>query len=242
MQFTASLNDQIEQVKAELKIEDQNFIGVFLYGSQNYELNYEGSDIDSIVLIANYDKPRQELTTPYGKTKIYTLKYFLYRLKKGDMECYEILYTKYKIINSIYEEIFMDFVKSFSSCMNYERVKRSLSIKLNEHLCHILWLMTNKEHARYNKKRLYWAIRVQNQLERIIAGESYADSLIYHSSEDINLIGIKTVVNYLSPQEFLKIYKFLIEYYGKLPRYTKDMSLQEEECFSTFYNRMNEWR
>lgn len=79
-------------------------------------------------------------------------------------------------------------------------------------------------------------------MERIIAGESYADSLIYHSSKDINLIGIKTVINYLSPQEFLKIYKFLIEYYEKLPHYTKDISLSEEECFSTFYNRMNEWR
>ena len=41
-----------------------NFIGVFLYGSQNYELNHEGSDIDSIVLIGNYDKPKQDLTTP----------------------------------------------------------------------------------------------------------------------------------------------------------------------------------
>jgi hypothetical protein len=186
-----NLNSQVDYTKQTLQIEDDNFIGIFLYGSQNYGLDYEGSDIDSILIVKSADRPKQELTVSTGKVKIYTLKYFIYRLKQGDLECYEILYTKYRILSSVYEKPFIKFIKEFSDCINYERVKRSLAIKLDEHLCHVLWLLTNPEKANYNKKRLYWAIRVCNQLQRIIEGEDYKSSLVYRPLYDCNLMDIK---------------------------------------------------
>jgi hypothetical protein len=93
---------------------DNNFIGDFTYGSQNYGLDYEKSDQDTITLVREAEKPRQEIITSVGKTKIYTLKYFISRLKKGDLECYEILFTKFRNVNPIYENIFDNFVHAFS--------------------------------------------------------------------------------------------------------------------------------
>lgn len=232
------MQSTVDKVLQTLNILNEDFIGIFLYGSQNYKLDYEGSDIDTILLVRTSNKPKKEISTSIGKTKVYTLKYFLYRLKQGDLECYEILYTTHKIINPIYTNHFENFVQEFSDCMNYERIKSALYKKLDEHLCHVLWMIQNKENARYNKKRLYWAIRVCNQLQRINEGEDFESSLVYHSSLDCDLIKIKTIANYLSLKEFNEIYKYLVKYLHFLPRYSKEVLNEEEKCLSNFYISM----
>lgn len=240
MQSMVNLSSQLSQVKQDLTISDNNFIGIFLYGSQNYGLDYKESDTDSILIVHSADKSKQELSTPTGKIKVYTLRYFIYRLKQGDLECYEILYTKHKILNPVYEDFFMDFTKEFSECMNYQRIKNSLVNKLDEHLCHVLWMMINKENARYNKKRLYWAIRVCNQLQRINDGESFQSSLIYRDLIGYDLMQIKTATNYLSIKDFSTIYRSLIEFIRSQRRYSKDVLDAEEKCFSNLYANITE--
>lgn len=230
-----NLSSQLSEVRQTLSISDDNFIGIFLYGSQNYGLDYEESDTDSILIVHSADKSKQELSTPTGKVKIYTLKYFIYRLKQGDLECFEILYTKHKILNPAYEDSFIGFIKKFSECMNYERIKNSLITKLDEHLCHVLWMMINKENARYNKKRLYWAIRVCNQLQRINNGESFESSLVYRDLLGCDLMQIKTVTNYLSIKDFSAIYRQLVDFLRFQHRYTKEILDEEEKCLSNFY-------
>ncbi len=235
MRFMDKLLEQEEYIKQSLPIADNNFIGIFLYGSQNYHLEYEHSDVDSIVLVCSADNPKQEVSTSSGKIKIYTLNYFIYRLKKGDLECYEILYTKYKIINPLYKKSLAKFIQDFSGCVNYERLKYSLCIKLEEHLLHVFWIITkNEEKARYNKKRLYWAIRVCNQLGRLIDGEEFESSLIYRDTIGYDLMKIKTITNYLSPKDARKIYDYLVEFIRSQPYYSKDVSDEEEKCFSNF--------
>jgi hypothetical protein len=120
------------------------------------------------------------------------------------MECYEILYTPYRIINPIYQQTFNSFVQEFSNIMSYERVKYSLTRKLIEHFSHILWIKLNSGDNIYNKKRLYWALRVQWQLTTIIAGQSFKESLIYRGP--YNLRNIKEKINFLSNREFNTIY------------------------------------
>ena len=122
--------------------------------------------------------------------------------------------------------------------MNYERVKNSLKKKLDEHLSHILWIIHNPEKARYNKKRLYWALRVCNQLQRIDDGEDFKSSLMYNSTLDYDLKKIKTITNYLSIKDFNDIYKYLNKYLYSLPKYSKDILDKEEKCLSKFYNSM----
>ena len=229
-------------MQSMVDILDLNVIGSFLYGSQNYGLAHEDSDVDTILLVLSSDVPRQELTADTGKMKIYTLKYFINRLKSGDMECYEILYTRHRTINPVYEKFFDKFVAEFSECMSYDRIKCSLRNKLDEHLRHVFWLIRNDDGGRYSKKRLYWAIRVHNQLDRIVHGESFESSLKYDFSCEYNLIKIKTVPDYLSIRDVNIIYKYLVDYTQSFPRYSKDISGEEEECLSDFYTNMNLYR
>lgn len=217
---------------------DNNFIGDFTYGSQNYGLNYEKSDIDTITLVREAEKPRQEIVTPVGKTKIYTLKYFISRLKKGDLECYEILFTKFRNVNPIYENIFDNFVHEFSQVMNYNRIKYSLYMKLNEHMCHVLWLL-KADGARYNKKRLYWAIRVYDQIQQLNNDTDFASSLIYNQENKEQLMKIKTETNYLSIKEFNKIYKDLSQFLLTYSKFNIEISDKEEKCLSDFYKEVN---
>lgn len=218
---------------------DDNFIGVFLYGSQNYGLGTDESDVDTIQIIRSAKKAKQEMELPNGKMKTYTLKHFLYRLKQGDMECYEILYTEHKITNPLYEEILNNFIREFSDCMNYDRVRLALFKKLNEHLCHVLWMIKNPDNARYNKKRLYWAMRVHNQLARINNGEDFESSLMYRADDGYDMLKIKSVTNYLSFKDFNYIFKNLNDYIHSLPRYSNAVTEEEERCISNFYMSMH---
>lgn len=240
MQSMVNLSNQIVLVKQELNITDNNFIGIFLYGSQNYQLDYEESDTDSICIVYSADKSKQELQTSTGNVKVYTLKYFIHRLKQGDLECCEILYTKYKIINSIYEDCFVNFVKDFSVCMSYERIKFSLFNKLDEHLSCVFWIVFKKDNARYNKKRLYWAIRVCNQWERINNGENFESSLIYRDLLGCDLMKIKTITNHLSIKEVSAIYKHLVDFIRSQHRGSKDVLDEEEKYLSWLYENITE--
>lgn len=181
-----------------------NYLGKFLYGSQNYGLTTVNSDEDYIILIreGNIEENIHE--------KIYPLNYFLYRLNKGDLECYEILFTNYKTLNPIFEEEWDQLSSELKKKIDYDLIQKSLLEKFDEHLDHIRWLpQGNKEKAYYNKKRLYWAIRVLNQYERIKAGEDFESSLQYNGRED--LLQIKTITNFLTIKDFNELYKNLTE-------------------------------
>ena len=215
---------------------DNNLIGAFLYGSQNYGLDYDGSDIDVIVLVREGDKPKKEIKTKTGEIKIYTLKYFLYLLQKGDMECYEILYTKHRFINPDYREEVAKFISNFSAVLNIERIKYALYLKLDEHLSSIMWIKFNRGNARYNKKRLYWALRVKNQLSRLAGGERLETSFLYDIEDRENLIQIKTVENFLSLKELGQKIRGLRDFLKTCAPRSVTINDKEQKCLSEFYN------
>lgn len=49
--FKQEVQNQIQQHYDKLISLGYNVVGVFLYGSQNYELDYSGSDVDSKAII-----------------------------------------------------------------------------------------------------------------------------------------------------------------------------------------------
>ena len=238
--MVAKLSNILYVVKQNLPISDNNFIGIFVYGSQNYQLDSEESDVDTILIVRSADESKQEIVLRVGKVKVYSLKHFIYRLKRGDLECYEILYTPHRIINPLYTERMEDFIKEFSICMNYERIKYSLYLKLDEHLSHTLWVIRNDEKARYNKKRFYWAIRVCNQLKRIDDGESFESSLVYRSLWPYDLRKIKTITDYLSIKDFNTVYKRLVDFTQTRSCSSISTSSEENQCLSNFYINMFE--
>lgn len=89
--------------------------------------------------------------------KIYSLKTFIKRLLHYDLECHECLFTKYKLIKS--DEL-NTILHNCESVIDNKKIELSLYRKLEEHIAHIFWMPYGAKRCRYNKKRLYWAMRV----------------------------------------------------------------------------------
>jgi hypothetical protein len=94
--------------------------------------------------------------------KIYSLKTFIKRLLHYDLECHECLYTKYKLVKSDKLNIIL---RNCESVVDNKKIELSLYKKLEEHMTHMFWMPCGTKRRRYNKKRLYWAMRVAEQLE-----------------------------------------------------------------------------
>ncbi len=218
---------------------DSNFIGIFLYGSQNYNLNTENSDRDIIILVKENKTAKRELGYDNGVAKIYALKYFLSRLQKGDMECYEILYTQHRFINQEYEDAFNDFVINFTKVINLDRIKYALALKLSEHLSNVCWIPLNRNNEKYHRKRVYWCYRVSDQLARVIAGEDLESTFIYDKNNREELLNIKTTPNYLSLKDLDKDLKRMVAQLKSLPKYDINVTEAESKCLSGFYNTIS---
>lgn len=221
-----------KQILGEL---NSNFVGVFLYGSQNYGLDGEGSDRDAILILKEGPKGKKQIAIEGGIVKIYTLEHFLSRLRKGDLECYEILYTKHRFVNAQYEPIFDAFVEDFTQVLNMERIKRALMLKLREHLAGAMWLISNPDNARYHRKRVYWICRVLDQFEQINQEVSFKESFQYSLDKREELLKIKNINNYLSLKQLDALFKATKETLKKQPIYDASVKTLEEETLSKFY-------
>lgn len=106
MPYMDDLVIKLEEIKDSFITDNNpNFIGLFLFGSQNYNLSSEESDIDCILLLRDSTGFSKEVSTKYGKIKIYSLESFIKLLSRGIPQAYEILYTKYQIVNPVYKTI-----------------------------------------------------------------------------------------------------------------------------------------
>lgn len=104
----------------ELKpIEGYKFFGAFLYGSQNYNLDTENSDIDLVILYIPIAERLVNLAPPLSKEEILIqtkeknvlkdIRLFIKELLKGSPNALEILYTDNYIIEQKYFSLWEEF-------------------------------------------------------------------------------------------------------------------------------------
>lgn len=233
---------KLREIKSSFIIDNStNFIGLFLFGSQNYHLSTEESDIDCILLLKDSTGFPKEAVTEYGKIKIYSLEKFIKLLSCGVPQAYEILYTKYRIVNPLYEVALQNFISNLSDSLDCEKIKAQLYKKLEEHFYHILWIINKKTNQKYNKKRLYWAIRVYNQIQRLNEDEDLSSSFVYieNIEMDLDLIQIKSQDNFLSAEKFSDIYRLLKEAIRVKPDFQISVTPKEKENYLHFYSEIN---
>lgn len=90
---------------------DYNVLGVFLYGSQNYGLSTQYSDIDAVALVFPTYKNLifkekdiyTEITSGNGNFHYQDVRDFFNQLRKGNPNAIEILTTNYYIIDPDYD-------------------------------------------------------------------------------------------------------------------------------------------
>lgn len=167
-------------------------LGVFLQGSQNYNLDYEGSDIDTkAIVIPTFEDfcfGRQPVSTTHvlpsdEHVDIKDIRLMHECFRKQNINFIEILFTEYKILNSMYEDIYQpmfDNNERIARFNNYAAVNCMVGMIYEKYkaLEHPYPATKDKiEQYGYDNKQLHHIIRVTEFLVRYIRGVSYKDCL-----------------------------------------------------------------
>ena len=219
----------------------ENIIGCYLIGSQNYQLDDEQSDIDTIVLVVPTLKDIALNNKPISKTYIQdngehtTLKdirLFINGIKKGRLDCLEILYTQYYMINPIWIDLASELRNNRE---NYSRYNENAVIQAAAGIVK----SCNKKEPK--PKDLYNSIRMKDflmdYLYKVIPKKSsYEKSLI----GDFSLIVCKRKTNLTekdlkvlaSNEDIVKLLLKDLKYESSLNDKEKDIIEQELDNFA----------
>lgn len=195
--------DTQERVKEHLKeaktlVPYNNIVGIFLQGSQNYHLNYVGSDVDTKCIttpvLHNLCLNRKPLSTTHVRANdehidLKDIRLYIDTFKKQNLNFLEILWTDYKILNPLYEESWNKLVQNRESIarMNPLRAVKSMYGIAMEKYHALEHPYPSKLHLietiGFDPKQLHHLFRVEEYLERYIAGESYENCLISNQAD-----------------------------------------------------------
>ena len=171
--------------------EDQ-IVGCFLQGSQNYGLDYEGSDVDTkLIVVPNFRdiclNKKPVSTTHVRENDEHTdwkdVRLYMETFRKQNLNFLEILFTPYAIINPMYKDEWDRLVEAreYIARMNeYRAVKSMKGIALEKYHA-----MEHEYPSKvdvlakwgYDPKQLHHLLRVEEYLERYMNGEPYVDCL-----------------------------------------------------------------
>lgn len=183
--------------------------GVFVQGSQNYMLDYEGSDIDTkcIVLPSAEDLilNRQPTSTTLilednSHIDLKDIRLMWQCFKKQNINYLEILFTDFFFVPYEYFNFWMDMCRireDIAHIDNYAAVNCIVGMILekNAALCHPYPTLKDKiDKYGYDNKQLHHIIRCKEFLDRYIEGISFKDCLIPADRE--YLISVKATYRY----------------------------------------------
>jgi hypothetical protein len=178
-----------EAIKLYLK---DNIIGVFCQGSQNYGLDYEGSDIDTKLILTPNFKDIALNNKPISTTNILNnnehldakdIRLYCQCFKKQNLNFLEILFTDYFAVNPIYASEWnrlLDNREDIAHMNPYRAVKSMKGIALEKY-----YAMEHNYPSKvdiikaygYDGKQVSHLIRVYDYLRRYISGEKYESCL-----------------------------------------------------------------
>ena len=171
---------------------EEQIVGCFLQGSQNYGLDYEGSDVDTkLIVVPNFKdiclnkKPvsHTHVRENQEHTDWKDVRLYMETFRKQNLNFLEILFTSYKIINPLYAEEWnrLAAAREKIARMNpYRAVKSMKGIALEK-----FHAMEHKYPTKmdiidkygYDGKQVSHLLRVNDYLDRYIDGEKYEECL-----------------------------------------------------------------
>ena len=171
---------------------EEQIVGVFLQGSQNYGLDYEGSDVDTKLIVVPSFRDiclnKKPISTTHVRandehTDWKDIRLYMETFRKQNLNFLEILFTDFYIINPMYREEWDRLVEAreFIARMNpYRAVKSMKGIALEK-----FHAMEHRYPSKadiidkygYDGKQTSHQIRVYDYLRRYIAGEDYESCL-----------------------------------------------------------------
>ena len=208
----------------------EQIVGVFLQGSQNYELDYEGSDVDTKLIVVPSFKDICLNKKPVSTTHVRAndehtdwkdIRLYMETFRKQNLNFLEILFTDFYIINPMYKEQWDRLVAAREQIarMNVHRAVKSMKgIAMEKYHA-----MEHRYPAKvdiidkygYDGKQVSHLDRVDDYLERYIAGEAYKDCLIPTSSRRSRMMDLKMLSVY-SLEEARVLAKEILDHLVKM--------------------------
>lgn len=181
-------------------------VGIFLYGSQNYNLNYEGSDIDlkaivipSINDIVFNNKPiSTTIDIPDGLCDIKDIRLMVQSWRKQNVNFMELLFTEYSYVNPLFYEFFRPLLAARETIVRYNE-KRAVDCLRGfvYEKYYRLFKDTPSQHDEVTKygyaaKQLVHMERLASLLEHYMKREPYMECLMVSPEERQKWIDLKT--------------------------------------------------
>lgn len=174
-------------------------VGVFLFGSQNYNMHTLESDIDvKAIVIPNINdvvwgntEISKKVVRDNGELVIYDIASVHKSIKKQSINFVEILFTEYKILNPEYAHLYapmFEYREGIADLNTFKAVHCTLSMARNKHKMLFAELPSNSarvQKAGYDYKAFAEILRMEDFLNTRIAGLPYHISLI---SNNVNYL------------------------------------------------------
>lgn len=186
--------ERVNEHLAEAKtiFPDNKIIGIFLQGSQNYGLEISTSDVDTKLVVAPSFKDlamnKQAVSTTHIRENDEHIDLKDFRLmfqtfRKQNVNFIEILFTKFKWENPLYQKEWERLVEEREMIARYNPYKAVKTMKgLAEEKYHAMEHRYPSKIAvidkyGYDPKQLHHLMRIEDFLTRYLAGEKYEDCL-----------------------------------------------------------------
>ena len=196
----------IYNCKEVLEDRGLTIVGIFLYGSQNYNLDYEDSDIDlkAIVVptindIVFNNKPiSTSIEIPEGLCDIKDIRLMVQSWKKQNVNFMELLFTEYSYVNPLFYEFFRPLLAAREIIVRYNE-KRAVDCLRGfvYEKYYRLFKDTPSQHDEITKygyaaKQLVHMERLASLLEHYMKREPYMECLMVSPEERQKWIDLKT--------------------------------------------------
>ena len=171
---------------------EDRIVGIFLQGSQNYGLDYEGSDIDTKLIVVPSLEDIVLNKKPVSTTHVRAndehidfkdVRLYMETFRKQNLNFLEILFTPFKIVNPMYADEWERLVENRENIarMNVHRAVKSMKGIALEKYHAMEHRYPSKadiiDEFGYDGKQVSHLLRVEDYLERYINGESYESCL-----------------------------------------------------------------
>ncbi len=196
----------LDEVSEKTGFDEQQILMLGLYGSENYEMDSETSDIDCECfifpshddIVYAYSLYSTCIKTQYGTCHIKDIRLAFNELRKSSPNILEILATPYMIVNREYYFLINQLCRftNYFASLDYFRLMHGYEGLFNRYLKDI-----------ENPKYFANALRIYDYMTGILCGDDYNTFTNNYSHEYFNKIKYSKEIS----QEDLEKFKFLID-------------------------------
>lgn len=174
-------------------------VGVFLQGSQNYDVDYEESDIDTkAILLPSFEdfllnrkliSTTLELPPTNEHLDIKDIRLMFDNFKKQNINFIEVLFTKYNYINPKYVDLFQPMFDIKERIARYDQYKTlnsiaGMSMEKFKAMEHPYPTLIHKiEKFGYDPKQLHHILRLRDFIGKYVDGKSYSECLVVNDRD-----------------------------------------------------------